>query len=119
MDWALDPDTHDMIVTSDFALVDGVDAIKQHMKMRIWLFEGELFYNTTKGVPYFRHILVKQPNIRIIESIFSDVILETPGAISLDTFDMDWDRRLRTLEVNFDSTVTGGVVNFNGLPLTA
>lgn len=119
MDIALDPSSHDLLLTTDLSLVTGVDAIKQHLKIRLWLFQGELFYDTSRGVPYYQDVLVKLPNLQIIESIFQDVILETPGVLSIDTMDLSWDRSLRLLSVSFDASVIGGTVDYTNLPLAA
>ena len=115
VDIKLDPVTHDIDLSSGgFELVDGVDAIRQHVAIRLQFFQGEYFLDESRGVPYFTDILVKNPDLVLIRSIFRQVILETPGVISITDYQLDLDAALRELSVSFFAQVDGSdqVLNF-------
>mgnify|MGYP001560581996 CR=1 FL=1 len=93
----------DLLLTGgDLVMVTGIDAIAQHLSMRLRMNRGEWFLDTALGVPLFDEVLVKNPNMGVIESIYRDIILETPGVLELKTISLEFDPATRSLEINFD-----------------
>ncbi len=80
-------------------LVNDVDAVAQHMKIRLGTFLGEWFLDTRIGIPYYRDVLVKNPNRLVVESIFRDVIINTNGISGIDGFTFNLDSSTRTLRI--------------------
>lgn len=115
MDIALDPTTHDLAIDTagNLSIVSGVDAIGQHLRMRLWLFRGELNYDTSAGLPYYESILTKPASLTLIESIYRDEVLATPGVLAIDNLELTLNRSTRELDVDFNATVTGGTVNYS------
>lgn len=96
------------------SIVDGDDAIIQHLLIRLRLFKGEWFLDTRVGVPYYDSILVKNPNLVAIRSIFRNAILSTPGIASLDTLETSFDAATRKLTVTFSAIKDdGGTLDFS------
>lgn len=111
MDIALDPVTHDItFVDGELTTATGLDAIAQHVKVRLLFFRGEWELNLDEGVPYWDEILVVGPDLRAIEATLRQVVLGTPGITSITSFALDHDRSARTLAVTFEALTTDGLV---------
>lgn len=103
------PDVHDLRLTDgQVSLVDGADAVVQHIKIRLQFFAGEWFLDLREGLPYFQEILVKGPNLGRIRALFRATILETPGVLLVDRLDLDLDSSTRNLDVTFRATLEDG-----------
>ena len=98
------------IVNGDLSLADGDAAIRQRLLLSLQLFLGEWFLDTTKGVPYYQFILVKNPNLDLVEATIKNVILSCPGIVELTDFEFGYNNGLRTLSVNFDAKSTNGTI---------
>jgi hypothetical protein len=113
-DIALDPNTGDMLITNgSLTLVDGVDAITQLLSQRLKMFFGEWFLDLSLGVPYFEQVFKKNFDPVVVDTIFKDVILSTPGILRLQTFSLLYDTTQRSLSLKFQAVSTEGVVDFN------
>lgn len=111
MDIALSTSTHDLVFTNgELTIVSGLDAIAQHVKIRLLFFRGEWELNLDEGVPYWTDILVIGPDLRAIESLLRQVILGTPGITSIVSFSLEHDRTNRSLEAVFEAITTDGLV---------
>lgn len=114
MDLMLDTTTHDLVpVAGDLQLVTKADAVRQHLKQRLWLFLGEWFLDTTKGVPYYQFILVKNPNLDLVEATLKQMILQTPGVLELTDFSFTYARAGRALTVEFTAKCSDEDINFS------
>ncbi len=99
--------TGDLLIEDDaFQLVDGDDAIVQHLSIRLRFFKGEFFLDTRLGIPYFDQVLIKNPSLVAIRGILREAILETPGIASLDAFSTAFDAATRKLTVEFTARKT-------------
>lgn len=108
-----------LIQNNDLVLVDGLSAIKQDILQRLRFYLGEWFLDTTKGVPYFQQILIKNPDQSKIDAIFINTILNTPGVITLTAYSFDLDSVNRILNIKFTAQTTSGTVDYAGLVATA
>ena len=112
-DLQLDSDFDLDLVEGDLALIEGLDAIRQHVRQRLQLFLGEWFLDITVGVPYFQNVYVKNPNFIVVEALFRDRVLSTPGIDEVNSFDFDYDNNTRQLSVSFAATTINGDLNFS------
>lgn len=90
------------------SIVTGDDAIVQHLSVRLRLFKGEWFLDLRVGIPYYDSILIKNPDLVAIRSIFRRAILTTPGIASLDALDTEFDAANRRLTVTFTAIKDDG-----------
>ena len=98
---------HDLDFTGgDLKLLDGAEAIRQHIKIRLQTFLGEWFLDQRIGIPYFQSILVKNPNTNAVRVIFNAAILTTPGVETLQELELDFDSPTRRLDVSFKALLT-------------
>lgn len=105
---------HDLDLTNNrISLASGIDAVADHLKIRLSFFSGEWFLDVRQGMPYLRELYVKNPNVDLLQSIFRRAILDTPGVDSVDSLTLDIDTRTREATVRFGVTLnTGDVLTF-------
>jgi hypothetical protein len=94
-------------VTGDVKLpvriIRGPDAIVQRIKQKFGFFLGEWFLDQRLGLPYFEDILVKNPDIGQVTSIFRSTLVGTPGLGQVLSINVEVDKRTRTGSVNFEA----------------
>lgn len=112
----LDQATGDLQLTNNaLTLTQGAEAKRQHLQSSLRLFLGEWFLDTSKGVPWYSDILVKQQTFSVVREILKKKILETPGIISITKFKFDFDSNSRTASLEFSCLSTDGPIDFTGL----
>ncbi len=96
-------------------IVEGSDEIAQKLFTRLQFFLGEWFLDRRQGIPYYQKILIKNPELIIIQSIFREAILETPGVASLlDVIQTTLESATRKLSVRFSARLESGeILNFD------
>ena len=113
MDFKVSDETEDMALENgDIVFVTKADAVKQSVRQRLKMFMGEWFLDLDSGVPYYQDVLVKNPNPTLIEGIFKNEILATPGILELLTFSLDYDNATRKLTIAFTARAYDEVINF-------
>lgn len=96
--------TGDLDVTNgEVTLTDGTEAIAQDMTIRLKTFLGEWFLDQRIGLPYFQSILIKNPNLPVIQTIFRQAILETTGIVDISDFEFNFDTSVRQLSISFEA----------------
>ena len=100
-DIALDSEGDALIENDALVLVEGDDAIVQHLRIRFRFFLGEWFLDTRVGIPYYDEILIKNPDLSRVNGIFKQVIITTPGIASIEAFAMDFVGADRKLTITF------------------
>lgn len=101
-DVAVDKITHDLFLNdNDLQIASGADQLEQNLKIRLMFFKNEWFLDTDSGVPYYENILVKNPNIGNIESIYKAIIMDTPGVQEILEFKSEFDNTTREYSISF------------------
>lgn len=72
--------------SGNIAVASDPYALAQNASSAIRLFQGELWYDTTQGVPYFQSFLGKRPNVALIRAKFVAAALTVPGVASALVF---------------------------------
>ena len=67
-------------------------------------FEGEVYYDTTKGIPYFDQILGYSPPASLIKAYINEAALTVPGVVSSQCFLTDWTNRKVSGQVQIKNT---------------
>jgi hypothetical protein len=100
------------IAHGDLVLVDGLEAIAQHVTARLGFFLGEWFLDRSLGVDYYGQVFVKNPEMPKIKDLMRSVILGTPGVDEFTTdLSIDLNNSTRTALVSFSAnTVAGALV---------
>jgi len=101
--------------SGNLQLVTGPDELVQKLTIRLRFFLGECFADLRQGMPYFEKVLVKNPDLVVIQAIFREAIVTTPGVdVLLGTIETTLDSTTRMLSVSFTvRSVAGDVVDFD------
>ncbi len=89
---------------------DGQEARLQKTIVLLKFVKGEWFLNVEEGIPYFTHILIHNPNLRVIRALLKQALLASPGATRVQSLTLDWDRPRRVLRVNFALEFDDGAI---------
>ena len=101
------------ITNGDLVILEGLDAIRQHVDVRLKFLLGENFLDTREGIPYFERVLGKITSLTAVSEIFRSAILNTPGVINLNNFRFDFDGVTRKLFIDFTAQTTEGSLDFS------
>lgn len=111
VDIALNASSHDIIIKDgDFLLIDNAERVGQQIKVKLLTLLGEWFLDTTWGVPYLEYILIKQPNKSLIYQILREQILSVDDVKGLNSLDLGYDVKSRTLAVSYEANTDYGLV---------
>ena len=106
-DLLIDPDTLDLIWAED------VDYIVQKILIRLQWFDREWYLDTSKGLPWFTDILVKNPNMPLIDSLIKAKIVGTPGVRGLIAYESSYNNATRALTIDFQVQADTGALSSN------
>jgi hypothetical protein len=88
----------------ELSLTSGVaETAKQELWIELRTFLGEWFLDTTVGVPFYRDVLIKNPNLALLRTLFIQKIQANQYVESVLSINLDWDRGTRSLTVDFDA----------------
>ena len=102
--------TDPMTKAVDLMIIDNAERVAQQILITLRFWYGEWFLDTTQGVPYLEHILVKNPNIAHIRQILREQITGVEGVVSLDSLELDYEPHLRSLTVEYAVTTNYGLL---------
>ena len=94
------------LTLGQITLVEDTDAIAQHMRNRLRFFLGEWFLDQRQGFPYFRDVLIKNPNRPSILSSLRRTIRQTPGIVAVDDLTLSVSPE-RVASVSFKARLDG------------
>ena len=98
--------------TGDLVILTGLDATPQRLARKLKFFEGEWFLDTRTGIPYFRSILVKNPQTNVILSIYRQAITTDEAVTSLNDLNLEYEGLTRKLSVTFVAETVDGPLEF-------
>lgn len=96
--------THDLVInedTLDLEFVSGIDYIVQALKIRLLLFSEEWYLDTSKGLPWFTDILIKNPRMEVVDALIKQKIVSTPGVVGLLSYSSTYTNATRSLAITF------------------
>lgn len=113
-DIALTSNAGDIDLTGHrLSLITGEAAIQQSVFIRLRFFYEEWFLDKRLGVPYYRDVLVKNPNLDLVRSLFREAVRTTPGISTVPEMDLVLDATTRELDVTFTAVMdTGEALTF-------
>lgn len=111
LDLGLNAKTHDLIIDNgDLIVIDNAERVAQQIKIQLLTWAGEWFLDTRHGVPYLDYILVKNPNMELISSIFREQIMSVDDVDSVNSLEINYNAQTRTMVVEYEASTTYGVV---------
>lgn len=97
---------------NNIALASEPYAVAQDVASALKLFLGELWYNDSKGVPYFEEILGHTPPVTFFQELMVKAAMTVPGVTSAECTIESFENRTVTGQVVFRTT-TGQVGTVN------
>jgi len=79
--WDLEEDSF-----RNIAVVDDPYSLAQDAASAIRTFQGEVYYDTTLGIPYFQQILGFSPPVSLMKAYFNAAALTVPEVVSAVCF---------------------------------
>lgn len=108
-DFLMDATTNDLVITDgDLSIASGDDAIRQDLQQTLQTFLGEWFLDTTVGVPYKQQILVKNPNMDIVQADLINAASGVAGITQILDFSFDYSATNRSLSVSIEAQTSNG-----------
>jgi hypothetical protein len=80
----------------------------QRLRAKYKLFLGEWFLDLRKGVPYYRDVLKRAPNMSGVRSTLMKVATDDPAVEGLTRFELVLDAATRRLTVSLTATLITG-----------
>ena len=88
-------------------------ALAQDVASAVRLFLGELWYNTSKGIPYFENVLGKLPPLPLLIGYIEAAALTVPGVVTAQCIISTFDAREIAGQIQFiDETGAANAVVF-------
>ena len=108
----LDRDLWDLCLDSNgnIAVAEEPYAIAQDVASAVKTFQGEVFYDTTIGVPYFGQVLDQFPPIALFKSLVEQAALTVPEVVKAQCLIASYQNRVITGVVKVIDT-TGAALN--------
>lgn len=80
----LDRTQWDLVIDSsgNIAMASPPYALAQDVASAVRLFLGELYYNTTNGIPYFEDVLGQLPPLSLVTGYIERAALTVPGVVT-------------------------------------
>lgn len=111
----LDRDYWDLVIDSsgNIAMAQPQYALAQDVASAVRLFMGELWYATTKGIPYFEDVLGHLPPVPMLIGYIENAALTVPGVVTAQCIISTFDSREIAGQIQFiDETGTANGVTF-------
>jgi hypothetical protein len=109
--------SNDLVVRNfDLVLTNDKEILPQRIKQMLQTFKGEWFLDNDLGIPYFQEVLGQTKALDVVRSIFIDAVQNVEGVKELVDFDMRFNNKLRTFEMDMvvsDDTNTLYEINYN------
>jgi hypothetical protein len=97
----------------NIALASVPYALAQDVASAVKTFLGEVYYDTTLGVPYFAKILGQTPSVAVFQEYMIQAALTVPGVVSATCVIESFSGRTVTGQIQFtDSTGATATVGF-------
>ena len=112
-DLKIDPVTNDIVIDADGNLetIEGSEEVAQHIWTSLDAPRGTDPIDPEFGLPYLELIFVKDPNLSAISDVILSVIVDRSDIIELSFFEMVFNPRARTLDVEFEVVTTEGLAS--------
>ena len=111
----LDQSAWDLVIDSagNIAMAQPPYSLAQDVASAVRLFLGELWYATTKGIPYFEDVLGQLPPLSLLTGYIEKAALTVPGVVSAQVIISEFSGREIRGEVQFiDETGAASGVSF-------
>ena len=95
------------VSTGTFQRLTGPQYAAQKIRQRLLFILGEWVLDIRLGQPWFEEILVKNPNMKLVQQRVRDCILGVPGITNVRQVEILWDRVNRNLSLAYVADYQG------------
>lgn len=88
--------------------ISGAEYRRQKIRQRLLFIRGEWFADSRLGMPWFEEILVKNPDLRLVQARIRDVVLSVVGITSCRLAEFSFDSTTRNLSLAYEATDIDG-----------
>lgn len=99
---------HDLDFGSGRHIVDGVEAIAQHLLIVLRLVLGEFFTAADRGMPIYDVLGKGGMDDDFVRAAVRDVALTVPGVLDVTDIELTRNTQTRTLSITAHASVEGG-----------
>lgn len=110
-DLYIDPTSRDLVISDTGAvrLTAGVpEAAAQRIAVSLLMFTGEYFLDLTAGVPYYESVLVHNPDLDLIRTLFRRIVSQDAYVVDVTKCEVSLDTQSRTLSVEINARLREG-----------
>jgi hypothetical protein len=100
---------NDIIIGRGASRVAGKEFTIQLVKNRLLTVLGEWKADTSLGLPWFSDIMVKAPDLSLVEGLILDCIKRTKHVLDVTSIDLSLNEKTRTLTVTFTALTDWGL----------
>ena len=75
------------------------------------MIKGDYFLDKTQGIPYISKVFVKTTDKSLVDSFFKNILLTTPGVLSLLSYKGEYVGATRTYSIRFEVDTSLGVIS--------
>lgn len=107
----LDQSDWDLVLdlSGNIAVASAPYAVAQDVASAVRVFAGELWYDTTQGIPYFGQVLGERPNLQFLKSQIEAAALKVPTVVQARCLFAKFSNRVLTGQIQvIDAT---GAIN--------
>lgn len=106
--------TNDLeLIDSAITFTEGARATQQRLQVRAKIFAGEWFLNDSIGIDYYSDILLKDPDVSVIETILVDTALSIPRVEEVTAVNLEYISGERALAGSVEVRTRDGLVKFD------
>lgn len=102
---------NDIIIGRGASRVEGLSYTAQLTKNRLLTVLGEWKADTSRGLPWFSDIMIKNPDLSLVEGLILSCIKETPHVLDVLSITLTLDNKTRILTVTFEALSDWGTFN--------
>ena len=108
-DFKIDPVTHDLVYENrDLVLVEGIEYYRQKVSIVLQFFFGEWYLDTSLGIKFFEVILIKNPDVTLIDNLIKTAILRIEGILFITEYESTFDKRNRRFSITGKAATDAG-----------
>ena len=83
--------------SGNLQVVEGAEAVGQHIRQRLKTYSGEWFLDTAAGVAWLDEVLGKNYDPSLAEALIKTEVLNTDGVTEITSFSANFNRERREL----------------------
>lgn len=100
---------NDIVIGRGTSRVEGLEYTVQLTKNRLLTVLGEWKADQSRGLPWFSDVMVKAPDMSLIEGLILTCIKETPHVLDVLSINLKLDKVNRVLSVTFEALSDWGL----------